>query len=114
MTTKVDFAATFQRNLKHLRQKYPKVVSEVRQLVQQIEQDNRPGIKIPNVRYDVYKVRLKNPSTRKGKRGGFRVIYYLKLKDHIILITIYSKTEQSDISTDEIQKILEDIPPDEE
>lgn len=114
MPTKVNLAAAFQRDIKRLRKKYPTVGHEVRNLVHQLEEDHRLGDKIPNIGYDVYKVRLKNPSAGKGKRGGFRVIYYLKLADEIILLTIYTKTEQVDISTDEIQQILENLPLDDE
>jgi hypothetical protein len=58
--------------------------------------------KIPNVGYDMYKVRLANPSAKRGKRGGFPAIYYLQLVDSATLLTIYSKTEQTDISPDDI------------
>jgi len=34
------------------------------------------------------------------------VIYYLKTATAVILVTIYSKTEQSDISAAKIKKIL--------
>ena len=41
--------------------------------------------------------------------GRFRVIYYVQFADHVILLTIYSKTEQTDISSDKIREILENI-----
>jgi mRNA-degrading endonuclease RelE of RelBE toxin-antitoxin system len=58
----------------------------------------------------VYKVRLKNPSASKGKSGGFRAIYYVQLADLVVLLTIYSKTEQVDIPAEAIQDIINDLP----
>ena len=113
MPTKVNIPPAVQQEIKHLKRKYPAVTSEIRKLVVQLENDERPGDKIPHVGYDVYKVRLPNPSAQRGKSGGFRVIYYVQLADSIILVTIYSKTEQIDICPEEIRRVLADIlPPD--
>lgn len=56
----------------------------------------------------VYKVRLANRDASRGKSGGYRVIYYLPTDDLTLLLTIYSKTDQSDIVADEIRRILDD------
>jgi mRNA-degrading endonuclease RelE of RelBE toxin-antitoxin system len=56
-----------------------------------------PGDQIPDVGYSVYKVRLSNRDAQRGKSGGYRVIYYLKTPQRIILIDIYSKSDQVDI-----------------
>jgi mRNA-degrading endonuclease RelE of RelBE toxin-antitoxin system len=52
----------------------------------------------------VYKVRLRNRDAQRGKRGGHRVIYYVRAIDHILLIYVYSKTEQEDVSVAEIRR----------
>jgi len=44
----------------------------------------------------------------RGKRGGYRIIYYLQTSDDVLLVTIYSKTEQSDIDDIEVRKIIRD------
>ena len=56
----------------------------------------------------VYKARLPNRDSGSGKRGGYRVIYYLLSEESIVLLTIYSKTDQSDIPADEIVRILDE------
>lgn len=56
--------------------------------------------------YTVFKVRIKNSSIHKGKSGGYRVIYYLKTSDQILLVTMYSKSDQSDITAAEVREIL--------
>jgi mRNA-degrading endonuclease RelE of RelBE toxin-antitoxin system len=109
MPTTVEIAVSARKQLKKLKRKFPAVSSELNKLVAQLEADDRPGDKIPNVGYDVYKVRLANPSAQRGKSGGFRVIYYVQLADSVILISIYSKSDQSDISPEQIQYLLEDL-----
>jgi len=74
-------------------------------LIQRIRNDERPGQRIPRVGYTVYKVRLPNRAARRGKSGGFRVIYYAQVEDVVTLLTIYSKSEESDISAREIEQL---------
>ncbi|MCU0480026.1 MAG: type II toxin-antitoxin system RelE/ParE family toxin [Anaerolineae bacterium] len=109
MPTRVNTPPEFLRQLKRLARKYPNVTHVVYDLIGELEADNRPGDLIPNVGYDVYKVRLKNPDSQRGKSGGFRVVYYLKLIDNVILILIYSKTEINDISPNEIRDIIDEL-----
>ena len=74
-----------------------------------MESDDRPGDIIRGTGYTVYKERLRNQSAGRGKSGGFRVIYYVQLADTVVLLTIYSKTDQSDISVREIQRLIAEI-----
>jgi mRNA-degrading endonuclease RelE of RelBE toxin-antitoxin system len=57
----------------------------------------------------LHKVRIQNTDIQKGKRSGYRCIYYLKAKDSIVLITIYSKLDQSDVSAKRIKEILKEM-----
>jgi hypothetical protein len=61
------------------------------------------------VRYEVYKVRARNSDASKGKSGGYRLIYYVKSDSEVVLITVYSKTEQTDIAPEEIRRIILDL-----
>jgi mRNA-degrading endonuclease RelE of RelBE toxin-antitoxin system len=53
-------------------------------------------------------VRLPNLSTGRGKSGGFRVVYYVETVDGVVLLTMYAKSEQQDVSRDEIRRLIED------
>jgi mRNA-degrading endonuclease RelE of RelBE toxin-antitoxin system len=53
---------------------------------------------------------LKN-SAERGKSGGFRVIYYVQLADKVVLLLVYVKTRQADISPADIRQVLQEIPP---
>ena len=105
MPTRIKYLARFDRRLERLERKYPRTAIEVRRLIDKIELGERPGQLIPRIGYTVYKVRLPNRAARRGKSGGFRVIYYAQFSDRVILLTIYSKTDESDISAGEIQAL---------
>ena len=106
MPTQVRNLPRFDQQLERLESKYPRTLDSVLALVRQLEQDARPGQRVPGTGYAVYKTRLPNRAARRGKSGGFRVIYYLQLADSETLLTIYSKTEQTDISVREIQQLV--------
>ena len=76
MTTTVRGLDTFDKKLRTLAKKYPKVLETVETLVGDLENDQRPGDQVPGVGYPVYKVRLANLSANRGKSGGFRAIYF--------------------------------------
>ena len=110
MTTTVRIPADFIKQLERLQNKYPSVNAEVERLVDQLEQGARPGRLVPNVGYSgVYKERLPNRSARRGKRGGFRVIYYVQVASRVYLLLVYSKTEVDNVPAREIKSVLESV-----
>ena len=52
------------------------------------------------------KLRWSNPKEQKGKRGGVRVIYYLVLEDHILMVAAYPKSSKEDLSKKQLQRLL--------
>ena len=106
MPTRVDTTPAFDKEVERLARKYPAVLDVAEKLITQLERNRRPGDKIRGVGYDVYKERLPNPSAKRGKSGGFRVVYYEKTQYLVILIAIYSKTERINIPNADIRKII--------
>jgi hypothetical protein len=52
------------------------------------------------------KLKVADPKRRKGKRGGARVIYlHVAEADAIVLLDIYGKDEQEDLTADQ-KKVL--------
>jgi hypothetical protein len=51
-------------------------------------------------------LRVRNSDTQKGKTGGYRLIYYVKTKTGIILLTVYAKSAQVDIAAEDIRNII--------
>ena len=65
-----------------------------------------PGEEIPGIGFEVFKVRVRNNDVQKGKSGGYRLIYYVKTEMSIILLTIYTKSEQADVAADSVRSII--------
>ncbi len=105
---KVDTTPTFRRNLRTLAKKYRHVRSDVRPLIEQLQAGETPGDQVPGITLTVYKVRVRNSDLQRGKSGGYRVIYYLKTDAQITLVTIYSKTEQSDVTVKDVRDFLDE------
>jgi len=103
----VEFTPEFKRNLRVLAKKYRSIRSDVQPVIEQIQKGCFVGDQIPETGgHTVFKVRVRNKDIRKGKSAGYRLIYYVKTEKKVILITIYSKTEQSDITPEQIRRIL--------
>jgi len=102
----VEFTPEFKRNLRSLAKKYKHIRSDVQPVIQQLEAGEIIGDKVPRIKYEIFKLRVRNSDIRKGKRSGYRLIYHLQSGKNIILITIYSKLDQSDISAKQIKYII--------
>ena len=96
----------FKRDLRELAKRYRSIRSDIEPLIEQLQAGQTPGDRIAGVKYQVFKVRLQNSNIQKGKSGGYRVIYYLKNEQNIILATIYAKSDFSDISLQVISEVI--------
>ncbi len=105
MTTLL-FTTEFKRNIRQLAKKYRRIKSDLEPLFSDLRQGQTPGDQIPGVQYEVYKVRVKNSDNNKGKSGGYRIIYQQTENDEVVLVTIYSKSEQADVSAQEIREFI--------
>jgi len=98
----------FDKEMKRLVKKYVSLKSEYDNLVKELEKNPEMGAPLGN---NLYKIRLAIASKGKGKSGGARVITYLKTEDrNIFLLTIYDKSEQTDISDKELSNLLMEVP----
>ncbi|MEK0181454.1 type II toxin-antitoxin system RelE/ParE family toxin [Microcoleus anatoxicus] len=102
----VEAAPTFTKNLRNLAKKYRSIRNDIQPVIEQLEQGELPGDRISGIGYDVFKVRVRNSDIQKGKSGGYRLIYYLKTENGIILLTVYTKSAQADIPADELTGII--------
>ncbi|MEB3229938.1 MAG: type II toxin-antitoxin system RelE/ParE family toxin [Leptolyngbyaceae bacterium] len=108
-TVDVQFSPEFQNNLKALRKRYRHIRSDIQPVIDQLEIGETPGDKISGTNYTVFKVRVKNSDIQKGKSGGYRIIYTLKTALEILLVTVYSKSDQGDIDTLIINQIIREF-----
>jgi mRNA-degrading endonuclease RelE of RelBE toxin-antitoxin system len=102
----VRYTPEFKRNVRLLAKKYRHIRSDVQPVIEQIQAGNFVGDQVPRTGHPIFKVRVRNNDIPKGKRSGYRLIYYLKTRTKVILVTVYSKPDQGDITAQQICKIL--------
>ncbi len=102
----VEVSEKMKRDLRILSKRYRYIRSDVQPIIEELQAGEMPGDQVPGVGYSIFKVRIKNSDIQKGKSGGYRLIYYLKTAEKIILITIYSKSDQADVTANEIRLII--------
>jgi len=96
----------FKTQTRKLSKRYHNLQTDLQPLLDQLIQGETPGDRIQGIQSIVYKVRLKNSNAKKGKSGGYRVIHYLKSQDNILLVTLYSKSDRTDIAIETIVNII--------
>jgi len=95
---------TFKNDVKTLQKKYKNIFRDLIELNRTLQ--NSPKARIP-LGNNCFKIRLGKSSVPTGKRGGFRIIHYFLSNDRIIfLMTIFSKSDQNNISNQKIIQIL--------
>jgi mRNA-degrading endonuclease RelE of RelBE toxin-antitoxin system len=106
LSIEIAITPRFQRDLRELAKRYRSIRSDIQPLIDQLQAGEIPGDRIAGIKYQVFKVRVKNSNIQKGKSGGYRVIYYLKNAQGIILTTIYSKSDLTDVSNEIIEQAI--------
>ena len=106
---RLEFTPEFKRNVRALSKKYRHIRSDVKPVIEQLQTGEFVGDRITGSRHVVYKVRVKNSDIDKGKSAGYRLIYNVGKPDLVVLVTIYSKLDQSDISADQIRRIIREF-----
>jgi len=103
MNFKIETIPRFEKDVKKLKKKFPKIKNDLLKLVNELLLNPQKGI---NLGENIFKIRIPNSSIPTGKSGGFRIITYYKKDDILYLLTIYSKTEQDTILTEKLKEII--------
>ncbi|BBC26945.1 type II toxin-antitoxin system RelE/ParE family toxin [Pseudanabaena sp. ABRG5-3] len=103
----VETSNNFERQFRILFKRYRKIRSDVQPVIEQLQSGEVLGDRLSGLNIMVFKVRVKNSDIQKGKSAGYRLIYQLEAPTRIILLAIYAKSDQSSISTMEIEEIVE-------
>lgn len=96
----------FRKQLRKLEKRYRKIKSDLDPILMQIQRGKTVGDRLEGLDAEVFKVRVRNSDTNRGKSGGYRVIYWLKLPECVVLLDIYSKSDRDDIERNIIQDII--------
>jgi mRNA-degrading endonuclease RelE of RelBE toxin-antitoxin system len=104
MSYKVELSANFTKEAKKLTKKYPSLKAELSGLFKKLEDNPTMGISLGN---DVYKIRLAIASKNKGRSGGAKVMFYVKIiETTVLLFSIYNKGERDSITDKKIEELL--------
>ena len=107
MSYNIEVTAYFGKQLKRLAKKFPSLKKEYSELISSLKENPEQGTSLGN---NCYKIRLAIASKQKGKSGGARVITHVQVVEtKIYLLSIYDKSEQSDISDKELDNWLKNI-----
>jgi mRNA-degrading endonuclease RelE of RelBE toxin-antitoxin system len=107
MNYKVLTIPPFDRQVKRLSKKYPSLKSDLAVLGSKLAENPTLGKPIG---HDCYKIRMAISSKGKGKSAGARVITHIYVaQTAIYLLTIYDKSEKTDISEAELKDLLTNI-----
>ena len=106
MPTLVKTLPKFEDRLEALEDKYHNAINQAEKFTKRLEMGERPGNVVPGVGAAVYKAQVRNPAVRGGAPKGYRIIYYVIMQNQIYLLTMYSKSQQKDISTAELKQLV--------
>jgi mRNA-degrading endonuclease RelE of RelBE toxin-antitoxin system len=110
MTYDVHLTKSFQKSLKVLKKKYPHVKDDLPGQIKALEEDPSAGDPIPGWNKEVWKVRVASSDVKKGKRGGYRLIYFWKAGEmKVYLLVAYFKGEKAEITKKEIETLLKKL-----
>ncbi len=104
---KVIALAEFEKQTTRLCRKYRTLLNDIDLLIDTLTTDYTHGIPLGA---GLRKIRLGTASKGGGKSGGFRVITYFVEQttegDIVYLVTIFDKSEESNINKKELLKII--------
>ncbi len=110
MNFNVHLTDTFQKSLKALKKKYPGIKEDLAGCIEALENDPSVGDAIPGWNRVLWKVRVASSDVKKGKRGGYRVIYFWSPETtNVFLLVVYFKGEKVEISKKEITALLKNL-----
>ena len=104
----IRYTATFLRQIERLARKYRRVRQDLETVTNQILAGETPGDQVEGTGYTVYKARVRNTDAQRGTSGGYRLLYYTVDADDTLLLTIYSNSEQEDVDSGTIIRLIED------
>ena len=113
----------FQNQFKFLKKRYRKIKADIQSTLDNLESGKTPGDQFSGIDLIVMKVRIKNSDIQKGKSGGYRLIYWIVSPELLVLLDIYwivspellvlldiySKSDQENITLNEVRQIIKNF-----
>ena len=110
MSYRVVLAASFKHSVKRLKKRFRHAKEDVREAVRQLLRNPMQGAVIPGG-YGVRKLRVCNTDLKKGKSGGYRLLYYVEGQPTptIYLLMLYFKSDRDDVTRRELKQLLDEL-----
>ena len=102
----VRFTLPFKRRLKALSKRYRQIQQDIQPIINELQNGQFIGDQIAGTDLTVFKIRAKNSDIPTGKSGGYRLIYQLVSPKCVLLLLIYAKSNQTDVSLEEIDDAI--------
>lgn len=100
----VRAAPEFQRRLRNLAKKYRQIRADLQPVFEQLQTGDFVGDQISGTGFTVLKVRVKNSAIQKS--AGYRLIYQVESLNSVLLLLIYSKLDQADVTAEAIKAAI--------
>jgi len=106
MNYNVILGRYFKLSVKKLEKRFPSVKKDVRLAVEVLLENPELGVLIPDSS-GVRKLRLRNSDMKRGKSGGYRLLYLFdETAESISFLLLYAKSDRENITQHEIQQLL--------
>lgn len=105
-TIEIQLTLEFQVKFKALRKRYRNIQADIKPIFEDLENGLILGDQFPGMDAVVVKVRVKNSDAKRGKSGGYRLIYWVVSPELIVMLDIYSKSDQENITVNEVRQII--------
>jgi mRNA-degrading endonuclease RelE of RelBE toxin-antitoxin system len=107
MRYEIVLADSIKVAVRRLKKRYRHVVNDLERAVNVLQERPELGEVIIGG-HGVRKVRVANRDAKRGKSGGYRLLYYLvdEPEKLIYLLLMYAKSEREDVDTKEIERLL--------
>lgn len=94
---------------KALKKRYRNIQADIKPIFEDVENGLILGDQFPGMDAVVIKLRVKNSDAQRGKSGGYRLIYWVMSPKIIVMLDIYSKSNQENITVNEVRQIIQNF-----
>jgi len=109
MPCDIVFHETFRKAVQKLSKRYPDIRQDLQDAIAALIQNSEIGDVMIGTN-GIRKLRVKNSNARKGKSGGYRLIYYpMTWKSSVGILTVYSKSDREDMTHKELAEFIREI-----
>jgi len=107
MSYEIYLTQSFQRCIKQLKKKFPRIKDDFSPLFKSLQEDPQIGNPIPGWNRKVWSIRTSSRDLKRGKSGAFRLIYAWIFGEWTLYpLFVYFKGEKEDITKAEIEALL--------